>query len=440
MSRSDPRAKVPGTVWVVHCVDTEGPLEEPLDATFHRINQRYGLSLTPSFETLRRLQAQAIDLGGKEALVADFVAPSRLAYLSTWRELEEMVSRVTSPEIRNRYRDGEGNPYIFSWFIVDVVGYRDNPRRKAAGYHTVWDHYQRLLRNSCHLDCLGWHFHTVPVGGHALEYNSSWTNNDHHERVLARRMLERHSFPALFRAGGTIERNDLSHWLEQFIPFDYSCCSVAGAGGRPGLMWDWRDAPTDWFPYHPDWYDYRRAGAMKRHLFRCIEISGYESCLSVDDVNEAFRVAASGRDVVLAYTNHDRRDMEPDMKRAVELIGGVAKEWSGVSWRFANAIEAAQRVLGLASTPPPKFTFRTEGSVVWIESDRPLFGSIPFLTVEEEGEVFFRDNPTMEGANRWAYIPPRPHRTRRIGVAGSVACGATSMSILEWKGERSANR
>ena len=35
------------------------------------------------------------------------------------------------------------------------------------------------------------------------------------------RLIEK-NFPILFRAGANIERNDLSQWLENFIPFDFS--------------------------------------------------------------------------------------------------------------------------------------------------------------------------------------------------------------------------
>ena len=54
---------VTGTVYVVHCVDTEGPLHESLDATFQRLREIFKLDLEPSADTLRRLQSGAVDLG-----------------------------------------------------------------------------------------------------------------------------------------------------------------------------------------------------------------------------------------------------------------------------------------------------------------------------------------------------------------------------------------
>jgi hypothetical protein len=428
--QSETAAAAP-VVYVVHCVDTEGPLEEPLDATFERINSRYRLDLSPSRETLAALQRGSLSLGGIESDIARFIAPERLAYLSTWREIEEMVGRITARPFRDELCDSRGGPYRFTWFVIDVVGYENNPRRKAAGFHVVWDHYQRFLAGSRDLDTLGWHFHTVPAGGNALDYNTAWTQNDFHERVLARRVLERQSFPSVFRAGGTIERDDLSHWLERFIPFDFSSAAVAGGGGHPGVGWDWRHAPADWAPYHPDWYDYRQAGTMRRAIFRCLEVSGFETVLTPSEVDLAFGRAARGHPAVLAYTNHDRRDMEADCRRAVSLIRDAAARYPSVEWVFASAVEAARAALDIPEAPAPQFALRWEDRLLWIESDQPLFGSIPFLAVHEVDGTYFRDNPTIEGPTRWAYSPPRFDRTQRIGVAGSNRSGATGMATIE---------
>ena len=133
------------TLYVVHCVDTEGPLEETLNATFERLSQEKGIDFEASIETLIKLQNQEINLKGREQEIKDYIAPKRLAYLDSWEQVEKMIFSVTNEEFRYRFSDSKGNPYTFSWFIVDTVGYKDNPRRKAVGFHTIWDQYQRFL-------------------------------------------------------------------------------------------------------------------------------------------------------------------------------------------------------------------------------------------------------------------------------------------------------
>ena len=402
----------------VHCVDTEGPLQESLEATFDRLAEAKGVRLDPHPDTLAALQSATLDLGGREAEVADFLAPARLAYLSRWAEIEEMVRAVTAPAFRAAHASPDGTPYTFTWFIVDNVGFAANPRRKATGVHTVWDAYQRLLADNAAGDALAWHFHAIGGAGNPLRYNTTWTANDWPEQVLARRILERGWFPNAFRAGGNIERNDLSLWLEQFIPFDFSNRAHADDPGGPGAMWDWRHAPADWSPYHPDHDDYRRAGGMRRAIFRAVDIDSARCRLEADDVARAFARTAAGTTTVLAYSNHDRRDMRPEIARASALIRGVAARYPDVGWRYATAPEAARVALGRPSPAadlPLDLALRAEGGRLWIESSRPLFGPMPFLAVEETGGLVFRDNPTIEGPTLWCYRPDSA-AVLRVGV------------------------
>jgi hypothetical protein len=340
-----------------------------------------------------------------------------------------MVAAITSETFRRTHSDPQGNPYAFTWLIIDVVGYKDNPRRKAAGFHAVWDVFARLLQTTGRYDTFGWHFHAVPVGNHALEYNTCWTNNDFHEQSLARRIIERGAFPSVFRAGSVIERNDLSFWLEQFIPFDFSSTARPG-GGSPGSMFDWRHASLEWAGYHPSFYDYRRAGAMRRWIFRCLEASGYETTLTTDDVESAFKGVRAGKSAILAYSSHDRRDMRPEIKKVVDLIRDVSSGYPDVRWQWANGLDAARAITGLADTATPRFNHDWVGQTLWIRSDRPLFGPIPFLAVEEAGGIFFRDNPTIESDTVWAYQPPRRSETLRIGIAGATSSGTVGVSVI----------
>ena len=61
------------TVNVVHCVDTEGPLDEKLKDTFKRLNEIFGLDIKASKENLKKLQNMKIPLNGLEKSVAKVV-------------------------------------------------------------------------------------------------------------------------------------------------------------------------------------------------------------------------------------------------------------------------------------------------------------------------------------------------------------------------------
>ena len=54
-------------VLVAHCIDTEGPLYEPIQATFQRLYTAFGIKdLPPTQETLQKLRLKEIPLDGKE--------------------------------------------------------------------------------------------------------------------------------------------------------------------------------------------------------------------------------------------------------------------------------------------------------------------------------------------------------------------------------------
>jgi hypothetical protein len=134
-----------GTVFVVHCVDTEGPLHESVEATFERLRSIFGLELEPSVALLHRLQRGEEDLGGKEAAVQKVVDPHLLAYNDTWDKVDALLADCLSGEFRARVTDSAGGGWVYSWFCVDHVDYQGNPRRRDIGYHNVFDHYRSAL-------------------------------------------------------------------------------------------------------------------------------------------------------------------------------------------------------------------------------------------------------------------------------------------------------
>src|SRR5690606_5792437 len=113
------------------------------------------------------------------AQVADFVLPERMNYKQDWAQGDEMIDEMMTPEWRQKYADDFGGGYAFSWFILDHVGFRVNPRRRAMGYHVVYDYFRaKLERYTPPQDKLYWHFHPVSFTyeAHKTSNNFSFTN------------------------------------------------------------------------------------------------------------------------------------------------------------------------------------------------------------------------------------------------------------------------
>jgi hypothetical protein len=353
---------------VVACIDAEGPLDE-----------------TPEFAAWHK----------------------GLPFLHAWQGVREAMVRLTGVE-RANLTDSLGLPARFSWFVLDNVGWQDNPRRRAMGFHEIWDQTQAAV-DSPELDSWGFHHHVVPPCRHAVEYSTTAFSTPWLERSLCRRLLERGHFPSTFRAGGTVMRNDLSHYLERFIPFDFS--PLPGYGG-PGEQMDWRGTPPR--PYRPSWADYRRRRPAHPVMDRWMVPAWEDSWLHT--VSEA-DIPESG---IFAFALHDRRDPLP----AIQRITGLLK---GREWKWAGAREAICEYAGIEDTPAPVLTIEREGELYWIRSDREGFGSVPFLAVDD-GRNCWRDEPTQEGPTCWAYKPQHP--LVRLAVALSSVSGRVGVASV----------
>ncbi|MDC0992864.1 hypothetical protein OAS14_00700 [Alphaproteobacteria bacterium] len=89
------------TVYIVHCVDTEGPLYESLEATSERIEQVFGIKVDLDAERLQLLKSGI----GVPAEIASQVRAflSRLNYMDTWDKLDAMHQELFSKEVNTRF-------------------------------------------------------------------------------------------------------------------------------------------------------------------------------------------------------------------------------------------------------------------------------------------------------------------------------------------------
>jgi hypothetical protein len=406
-------------VYVVHCVDTEGPLHESVEATFERLEAIFGIDLEPSVALLRQLQAGEVDLGGIEQAVRKVVDPHLLGYNDTWDKIDDMLASCMSPAFRERTVDSRGHGWVYNWFCVDHVDYDVNPRRRDMGYHNVYDHYQGVLRETGSAQD-GVQFHYHPHGFRRVANHSAthwWASSDSLIQVLSRRVIDRRWFPAAHRAGFHVIRPD-SHWfLEQHIPFDLSSQAVAPvaddsaqSGLDDGRWGDWRRAPVTWEPYHPAHDDYQARGSCRRWIARCLNIGTRYRLLSEEHVRQAFAEAEADRPVVLAFTNHDFRDMRPDIDGVRELVVRVGREFPDVPFLFSEAVTAMREALQLAAHPACELdvTLVQTGPsthVMEVRSQVPTFGPQPWLALRTLGGTYHHDNLDIdEPFHRWRYV------------------------------------
>ena len=378
-------------LYVVHCVDTEGPLYEEKSVPFDMIKNIFGLELEQSEENLRKLRNCELDLNGLEQEVSKVVDIHRITTRGSWKEIDKMLNAVTSTEFRNDLLDSNGNGWIFNWFCMAHEGFTGaNPRRRVKGYHAVFDHYRELIKKQNSKDFIGFHYHPLPISGNYNDSGTAYWGEANLNEILCHAVIDRGWFPAAFRPGFHTERPDANWFLEQWIPFDYANQAMKDneegqrdlANGRFG---DWRFAPLEWRPYHPDHDDYQKKGSCRRWITRCLNMYARTRQISQEDVEEAFSDALKYGKAILAFTDHDYKDMEYEITRVRNIIKNVSEKYSDVEFIYSNAVDAIRNCMDIKYE---QFTMNAEiindGTKKYldIKVDNDIFGPQPFLAIK----------------------------------------------------------
>lgn len=443
------------TVYIVHHIDTEGPLHEPIQEVFKRIETILGvpLNLFPSQQNLKKIQSgQLENVSQSIADAAKAIAdPHLLGFKSSWSELDEMLYRIMRKEYRNSLSDSFGNGWIYNWHILDHVGFVTNERRRDLGYLNVFNHYEQILKETdSSQDELHWHFHPVSFFREAHIPATSYENSFYElHQVMCRRLIEKHWFPRINRAGFHTVRPDSNFFLEQWIPFDASNQSMPeeteqvqkdAINGRFG---DWKGAPSDWSVYHPDLYDWRKPGNLKRVIAKCLNLKTRFRNISEEELAIAFSKAKrENSGVYVGVTNHDFREMSVEIEAFYTQLTNVAKRFPDVKFKFSSAIDAFRNVLGYTQEEIQNNRIELKAQLIdqVLRVDvaaGELFGSQPYLALKSTTGTYWHDNLDF-GRHGKEFFYTFDRNTiglgalNRIAIAGNDKYGNTSIVEIEF--------
>ncbi len=435
-------------VHIVHCIDTEGPLDEDLAATFQRLGALFDVWIKPTRANLKKLQNREIALGGAETEVARVISPDLLKYNRNWQDVRTMLDDALGPAFRNEMLDDDGNGWVYSWHCVDHLGLRDNPRHKDLGYGNVFRFYRDILAETDSTrDEINWHFHPLSLTREPLSAATSYYNNlDILLPVIARRVIDDRWFPTTNRPGFHAERPDCHAFLEQWIPFDYANQALVEAESiqkdtQAGRFGDWRRAPQTWQGYHPHHDDHQSPGNCRRWIFRCLNLGTRFRLLTIDHLREAFREARAQGSAIVAFADHDYRDIRPDVRDLRDLLHRVRDEFGDVQIRFSGAEQAARAHVAVTEPgldqEPPSFGLKLEENRLHVELEYgSLFGPQPFLAIKSRQGIYYHDNlDEITAARHWSYVFDEQtlplDAIEVIGIGASGRCGRFSVASIE---------
>lgn len=429
-------------VYIVHCIDTEGPLYETIDATFDRIKQIFGIDVEHSEENLKKLQNGEIDLGGHEKEVARTLDSSLICTYKDFSQIESMLYRLNSKEFREMLTDSDYKGWTCSWFCMDHVGFwGENPRMRISGHHSIYDWYmQRILYT--YGDIIQWHYHPLPFNGNYNACGVNYVSSGNVFEILSRKVIDREFFPAVYRPGFHTERPD-SHWLlEQWIPFDYANQATVEIKQtkqrdvQAGRFGNWEGATTSWKPYHPDYEDYRKEGNCKRIIARCLNMNTRMRNINESDFEQAFRAAESGENQLIAFTDHDFRDICYDIDLMRKMLMKVSKKFPDVQFEFCNALEGMRKYFSFQTKSCNlKVVFTPEDKNIRIESDDNIFGVQPFFCLKLFGNKYIWSNLDFIGDYIWSFTFDSDSvdidYIEKIGVAANSSSGVTDIIVID---------
>ena len=408
-------------LFLVYCIDTEGPLNESIGATFERLEQIFGLKIEPNESNLQLLQNQKIDIPNKKE-VAKVLGKNLLLYNKNWEEIDSMLNQIMSEKYRHEYKDDRGLGLIYNWHCLDHVGYEANPRERDLGYGKVFKHYlNKITEHNCK-DNIHWHFHPIAFNKSAATSATSYSNSMYHlHQILLRRVINHNWFPVVNRAGFHTIRQDSSLFMEQWIPFDYSnqaefnIIDNQQRDLNEGRFGDWRRAPKEWKPYNPSHNDYQIPGQMNRFSTKCLNIGTRLRLLTDNEIEKAFHLASQEGKAILSFTNHDFRDMRKDIEDIYPRIFKIAEKFKDIEVIHSDAIDAMQKYLysnDEIDQNSLKMDFRlsernSESNSIRLEIETlngKVFGSQPYLAMKSSSGEYLNDNfDEFTSKKSWSY-------------------------------------
>jgi len=378
-----------GKVLVVHCIDTEGPI---------------------GGDVRRRPD------GSKE-------------FMDNWGDIKSSLREITCPEFREKHIDSEGNPYVYNWFIMDFMGFKTNPKNRVQEFHDTYDNIKLL--NTSH-DFFHWHYHQPPKTGIGDQWSPDWDESDIHYEILGRRALERNDFPEVYRAGGTIEDNKCSHWLEDHFMLDYSNRVSHRSTPTTNIFdFNWFGAPSHWGYYHPSEDDLTQPGKMKRMIARSVDLESRLHHLEQWQVDEAFSYAKQfDQPVLLSYFSHDHRDMRPETYRAIQMIEKAAAKFN-VPFSYCDAKAALQHI---AKIQPEKVEVNIRQypeEIAFSFSSRPYQKKAFIFALTSSNKFEHIEGVMQKEGNSWSCSVPLKPDYKSIATAGHSRSGDKFVKVVE---------
>jgi hypothetical protein len=182
-------------------------------------------------------------------------------------------------------------------------------------------------------------------------------------------------------------------------------------------------------------------GNCRRWISRCLNVGTRFGLITQEDVDQAFREAQQGKPVVLSVTNHDFRDMAPDVEFVMNLLDVARGRFPDVPFRYSSALGAMREALDLPHQKACELDIEltasgNEALEMVVHSQTPTFGPQPWLAIKTRSGEYLHDNFDIDRPfNEWRYIFDETtipfDAVETVGVAANNAFGITTVVRID---------
>src|SRR5262249_32666271 len=172
-------------------------------------------------------------------------------------------------------------------------------------------------------------------------------------------------------------------------------------------------------------------------IARCLNVGTRYRVIREQDIRQAFEEAAAGKPVVLSITNHDFRDMAPDIEGFCGMLESVRCDFPHVPFFYSDALSAMRSALEIQPEPACELDCSIEtvdetAAVLKVSSKTPTFGPQPWLALKTASGKYHFDNFDIDVPFRqWQYVFDKEtfqlSALSEIGVAANNSYGTTTV-------------
>jgi PKD repeat protein len=295
-----------------------------------------------------------------------------------------VVGQIMDSDFRNALKDSFDNMLKMSWFVemdpymaAGIWPQQENVSGFGALLETMRKYWS--LQIGTYGDELAYHHHF-------LYYNGWWRafypgidslpdTYTFHDDYLDRMILDHNFYPSAFRAGWRWLNENVSRWLNKWLPYDFSGQNSTNAC----------------FPYHPQGFNFWRIA-------------------DATNATEAFIYAAQGLPTILFGSGHNELgDLPSSIEYTHEILIRLSEEFD-VQFRYCTAREAVQRYLmdmGYATdVTSPVLSVIRNGDNYALTSNETLWMNHPRVTAKYTDDAYEKIVATPVGTDRWnASVP-----------------------------------